>query len=86
MKTRTGIPLNIGLFEAIARLLLIIPAGGLAVLGIIYLHTYIFVLVPPYLLASGLTYYSPIKHLFRIAMHHPVFISYNDPVLSLEVM
>lgn len=86
MKTTIDIPLNIGLFEAITRLLLVIPVGPLAMLADLYLHTYIFVLVPMYLIASRLTYYSPIKHLFRLAMHHPVFEDKNDPILSSKVM
>jgi len=86
MKTRKGIPLNIGLFESIARLILIIPTGPLAVLGVIYLHTYVFLLVPAYLIFSGLTNYSPIKNLYRVAMHKPAFTGNNDPVLLSEVM
>jgi len=86
MKTRKGIALNVGILEAITRLLLIIPAAPLAVLAIIYLHTYIFLLVPAYLIATGLTYYSPVKNIYRIAMHLPSFTDGNDPILSSNVM
>lgn len=86
MKTRKGLPLNISFFEAIGRLILIIPTGPLAVLGIVYLHTYIFLLVPAYLIGTALTYYSPIKNVYRIARHQPAFTGNNDPVLLSEVM
>ena len=86
MKTRKGIPLNVGMFESMTRLMLILPTGPLAVLAVIFLHTYVFLLVPSYLIATALTYYSPIKHLYRIAMHKPVFTGNNDPVLLSSVM
>ena len=86
MKTRGGVPLNVGLFEAVARLFLMIPTGGLAVVAVIYLHTYAFLFVPLYFMATGLTYYSPVKHLYRLILHKPVFTGKNDPVLSSEVM
>jgi len=86
MKTERGISLNVTFLEAMTRILLIIPAAPLAVLAVIYLHTYLFLVVPGYLLATALTYYCPIKNLYRIAMHQPSFTGANDPILSSEVM
>jgi len=86
MKTARGIPLNIRFLESLLRILLIIPTGGLAVLAVVFIHGYIFLLIPPYLLATGLTNYSPIKHMFRLIMHTPVFTGSTDWLLSSPVM
>jgi hypothetical protein len=86
MKTTTGIPLNVTMEESFLRLMLIVPAGMLAVTGIVLMHTYLLVLLPFYLLATGLTSYSPLKHLYRVMMHKPVFTAINDPVLSSDLM
>ena len=81
MKQNKGIPLNIEILETIGRLLLMIPTGILAVLAITTIHTYIFIPIPVYLLITAVTRYAPIKHLFRIITHKPVFTDNNVSIL-----
>jgi len=85
-KTKKGIPLNIGFKEALARIILMVPAGALSVLAILYTHFILFILIPPYLLFTGLTQYGPIKHLYRLIRHKPVYTGENDPILQSEVL
>ena len=85
MKTRSGLPLNIKPFESLIRLVLIIPVGALVVLAVIFMHSYVLIPIPGYLLFTGLTSYSPIKHVFRLIMHKPVFQDAGNPVLASDL-
>ena len=80
MKAIKEVSLNIGFLEGTIRVLLLIPTGGLAVLAVVCLHTYIFLSVPPYLLATALTKYGPVKHILRILKHKPVNTNDNGHI------
>jgi hypothetical protein len=69
MEQTTDLQQNISAVEAAIRFILIIPAGMLGVAAAVYMNTYIFMLLPCYLLITGLTYYSPVKHLYSIIRH-----------------
>jgi hypothetical protein len=86
MKGFHGLPLNITFAESVLRFGLLIPAGIIAVAGIVALHTFVFLIVPPYLLFTSLTSYGPLKHLYRKIRHIPVFTDYNDPILSSDLL
>jgi hypothetical protein len=86
MKTFHGLPLNVTLAESALRLGLLVPSGILAIVAIIFLHTFVFLIIPPYLLFTSITSYSPLKHLYRKIRHTPVFTNYNDPILSSDLL
>lgn len=73
MKSKNEFKVNISIMESMYRLLLILPAGMFGVYAAVMMNSYIFMLLPFYLLVTSLTYYSPVKQLYTSLIHRSLF-------------
>jgi hypothetical protein len=84
MKDQKDMILNIGFLESTLRLMLILPVGGLSVWIVIMTHEYMFLLIPFYILVTALIHYSPLKHLYIVIKHKPLYTEDSDPIWAID--
>ena len=64
MKIRNEIKLNVSLVESAFRLILIMPAGMIGIAAAVWTGNLLLMILPFYLLVTGLTYFCPVKYLY----------------------